>query len=152
MKLKFLFIFTLMMAIIVPATAKVTTVDHIQTPELLYISIAGLFFLLALIVYDARSPFVEGQRYIKLEYFLKVVMGGLSLFLAFLVSSWLGGRGIILLTGDLSYDVQSQAMSIFFLIWGLLMTIYTVGVLLLYFEEANRQIDRGLGDGRISTR
>jgi hypothetical protein len=145
----FLFALTLL---IVPAYAEIPTIDHIQPPEMLYISIGGLFFLLALIVWDAHTRFIEGKRFLKLEYFLKVTMGGISMMLAFLISSWLSGRGIIWpVYQGLTYDIQSQSMSILFLAWGLLMTVYTFGVILLYFEESNQLAQSGFNHDRIDT-
>lgn len=145
MKTRLLFILIFTALLISPALAEIPTVDHIQPPEVLYLSIAGLFFLLALIVYIHTHPIRKTKSDIKIEYFLKGVIGGLSMTLSFLVSSWFGDGAVIWpVYQGLTYNIQSQALGYFFLAWGLLMAAYTFfGVLIMYFNEANSQIEKG---------
>jgi Na+/H+ antiporter NhaB len=144
-KLRLLLILTFTALLAAPAFAEIPTVDHIQPPEVLYLSIAGLFFMLALIVYIHTHPIRKTKSDIKIEYFLKGIIGGLSMTLAFLVSSWFGDGAVIWpVYQGLTYNIQSQALSYFFIAWGLLMSAYTFfGVLIMYFNEANNQIEKG---------
>jgi hypothetical protein len=147
-KTKIFFILLLTTLLAAPALAEIPTIDHIQPPEVLYLSIAGLFFLLALIVYIHTHPVRDSKSGVKIEYFLKGIIGGLSMTLAFLVCTWFGDGAVIWpVYQGLTYNIQSQAMSYFFLAWGLLMTAYTFfGVIIMYFNSSNDQIEKGFNN------
>lgn len=117
----------------------ITPTDAIISPELLYKLIDILIVLLIVMIADARWPMMRGAL-VNLEYFFRVIMGFLSLIIAFMVSNWFANGRVIYEYAGVTWSVSGQDVSILFLLWGILAVVYTAGIILLYISEKGRKV------------
>lgn len=129
------------------ASAKIVTTEHVFPHELLYIMIGVLSLLFALIIWESKTTTKDVKRNLNLEYLLRLIMGVMSLLLAFLLSKILSSESIIYATASETWSVASDWLSIFFLVWGILMCVYTGGMLIKFFNERSAEAEQAINNG-----
>ncbi len=125
-----------------PASAKITTTDHVFTPELLYLMIGVLFLFFTLIVWDAKTSRANPKQSVNLEYLLRAFMGLGSIILSFVLSSQLSSDSVVQVTSVATWSVASEWLSVFFLVWGFFMVIYTVGMFIKFLDERTAEAEK----------
>jgi len=130
------------------ASAKIVSTDQVFPHELLYVMIAFVALLFTLIIWDSRATTANAKHSMNLEILLRFIMGAGSALLSFALSTILSSESVIYATAADTWAVASEWLSIFFLVWGFFMCVYTLGMLLKYFNERTATAERGINNVR----